>query len=127
MTSPSTSPMTTTEDLAAVQAAVRDYIEGWYAGDVVRMDRALHHDLAKRIPQEDGERGLRSVTKERMLALTADGGGDMDDPAYEMAVDEVAGDIASVRLVSPEYVDFLHLAKTEDGWSIVSVLFHMRD
>ena len=123
---PTTSPASDTQDLAAVEAAARDYIEGWYAGDVERMDRALHDDLVKRIPLDEAESGLREVTKARMLEMTADGGGDMADPAYDILVDEIADDIASVRLISPEYVDYLHLAKTSSGWRIVSVLFHMR-
>ena len=35
-------------DRAAIEACVRDYIEGWYTGDAARMDRALHPELAKR-------------------------------------------------------------------------------
>ena len=43
-------------DKVAVREAVLDYIEGWYAGDAERMERALHPDLAKRIVVEkDGD------------------------------------------------------------------------
>jgi hypothetical protein len=42
--------MSTTEpgEAAAVEAVVRDYIDGWHAGDEQRMARALHDDLVKR-------------------------------------------------------------------------------
>ena len=33
-------------DEDAVVATVRDYFEGWFDGDPVRMERALHKDLA---------------------------------------------------------------------------------
>jgi hypothetical protein len=62
-----------------------------------------------------------------MLELTAGGGGDMADPEYETVVFEVSEDIASVRVTSPEYVDFLQLARATDGWKIVNVLFRNRD
>ena len=35
-------------DLAAIEACVRDYFEGWFDGDAARMERALHPELAKR-------------------------------------------------------------------------------
>jgi hypothetical protein len=65
---------------------VRDSIEGWYSGDTARMDHALHNDLVKRLPVVDETTGdgLRPVTKERMLELTAGGGRDMPDPEFEI-------------------------------------------
>ena len=47
--------------------------------------------------------------------------------AIASIVFELSGDIASARVTSPEYVDFLQLARTTDGWKIVNVLFHFRD
>lgn len=112
----------------AVEAVARDYIEGWYTGDVERMDRALHDDLVKRIPVEDslGAR-LHPISKARMVELTADGGGEDPEAVVEIVVDAVSNDIATARVRSPEYVDYLHLARTPDGWKIVNVLFVRRD
>lgn len=61
-----------------------------------------------------------------MLELTADGGGDAPDAHVQIAVDGVSADIASVRVISPDYVDHLHLARTADGSKIANVLFHNR-
>ena len=123
----SSSPRVPSPDVAEVEAIARDYIEGWYSGDVVRMDRALHDDLVKRIPGDEHPESIREVTKKRMLALTAQGGGELIDPEFEILVDDVAEDIATVRVLSPEYLDYLHIAKTSEGWKIVNVLFHTRD
>jgi hypothetical protein len=113
------------DDTIQIEAAASDYIEGWYGGDVTRMDRCLHDDLAKRIPiSVEGD--LRAVSKARMLELTAAGGGDMIDPEYETLVFQVSQDIASAVVTSPEYVDFLQLARTIDGWKIVNILFRNR-
>ena len=114
---------------AAVAAVAADYIEGWYHGDVARMDRALHMDLMKRIMVYDegsGSSTFRQVTKERMVEMTASGGGEDPDPAFEVIVDDISGEIATARTVSPEYIDYLQLVKTPDGWKIANVLFRMR-
>jgi hypothetical protein len=33
----------------------------------------------------------------------------------------------TARVASLEYLDYLHFAKTEDGWKVVNVPFHARD
>lgn len=114
------------QDAEQIKAAAADYVAGWYSGNVERMDRCLHEDLVKRTPlTESGD--LRMVTKARMLELTAAGGGESPDPDFETVVFEISGDIATARVTSPEYVDFLQLARTPDGWKIVNVLFRYLD
>src|ERR687897_708241 len=49
-----TMPEPESDDEAAIVRAVLDYFEGWYDGDPVRMERALHPDLAKRRLDDDG-------------------------------------------------------------------------
>ena len=44
-------------DSAGIRAAALDYIEGWYTGNPVRMERALHPELAKRIVRTDSASG----------------------------------------------------------------------
>ena len=121
---------TSSSDVGEVESVVRDYIEGWYTGDAGRMDRALHEDLVKRIPVHEGSPAmtrLHPVTKSRMLEMTAEGGGKNPEAAFEISVDDVSTDIATARVLSPEYLDYLHLAKTQEGWKIVNALFHVRD
>jgi hypothetical protein len=116
-------------EVAAVEAVAADYIEGWYQGDVARMDRALHDDLAKRTAVHDeasDTQTLRVVTKQRMLGLTASGGGDDPYASCVITVDDISGEIASARTVSPEYVDYLQLVKTPGGWKIANILFRTR-
>ena len=113
------------DDTTQIQAVTSDYIQGWYSGDVERMDRCLHADLVKRIPTST-EGDLRAISKARMLELTAGGGGEMVDPEYETVVFHISQDIASAAVTSPEYVDLLQLARTTDGWKIVNILFRNR-
>lgn len=116
-------------EVAAIEAVAADYIEGWYRGDESRMDRALHADLVKRTLVTDetiGDAPLRVVTKHRMLEMTAEGGGEDPDSTFDVAVDDISGDIASARTVSKEYVDYLQLVNTPKGWKIANILFRMR-
>jgi len=119
---------TTNETRSSIEGTIRDYIEGWYQGDAERMDRALHEDLVKRTPStDDGHGGLREVTKARMVDLTKGGGGDTPGAEYEIVVHHVSGRIASARVHSPDYVDYLQLVETDEGWKIANVLFRTHD
>ncbi|PRX57509.1 nuclear transport factor 2 family protein [Flagellimonas meridianipacifica] len=117
------------EEKTAVENALLDYIEGWYKGDTVRIDRSLHDDLVKRIPikdSSDSDIKLRMVPKSVMVELTGKGGGENPDAEYQIFVDDIEKDIATARVLSPEYLDYLHLAKTNEGWQIVNILFRKR-
>ena len=51
------------DNRAAIVTTALDYIEGFYDGDAVRMERSLHPELAKRIayvdPATERSRGRR--------------------------------------------------------------------
>ena len=108
-------------DHAAVTSTARDYFEGWFAGDVERMDRVLHPDLVKR--RVGSELGITS--KERMLELTRRGEGAQDgiDRTLEIEVEDVFGDIASVTVHSAVYHEYIQLVRTQAGWQIANALW----
>jgi Putative lumazine-binding len=120
----------TSSDEAAVVAAALDYFEGWFEGDTTRMDRALHPGLAKRsLSQVDPDSTeLRSLTKERMVELTAAGGGKDESPDGGLRIDievvDLHGNVASVVVRSAVYREYLHLVRTDEGWKIVNALWH---
>ncbi len=115
-------------DLAAIRQAALDYMQGWYEGDVERMRRSLHPELAKRAilldPQTGAER-VQHLTQRNMLDMTQRGGGDapVDKRRYEVSILDLNGDIASVRADSYDYVDYLHLARCAGQWLIVNALY----
>ena len=98
-----------------------DYFEGWFDGDVTRMHRALHPDLVKR----RGGETLGVTTKERMLELTREGAGreDAADRWLDVVVEDVAGEIASVRVRSAVSYEYLQLVRTSLGWKIANALW----
>jgi putative lumazine-binding protein len=117
-------------DEAAVVAAALDYFEGWFEADPARMDRALHPELAKRsLSQSDPDSPeLRHLTKERMVELTAAGGGKGEIPDGGLRIDvevvDLYGNTASVVIRSAVYREYLHLVRTDEGWKIVNALWH---
>jgi hypothetical protein len=108
-----------------ITQAVLDYFEGWFDGEVARMDRALHPNLVKRWPGEEQAASLGVTTKERMIELTAAGAGAEDgaDRRLDIEVADVYEDIASVIVRSAVYHEYLHLVRTRDGWKIANALW----
>src|SRR5690242_17699714 len=114
------------QDLTEIRQAALDYAEGWYEGDAERMRRCLHPELAKRaiLPNpQTGEERFHHLSQQQMVAKTAQGGGSEGVPAekrtYDVTILDVYGDIATVRADTYEYVDYLHLARSQGRWLIV--------
>jgi hypothetical protein len=65
------------DDKEAIVAVALDYFEGWFGGDVARMDEALHPELAKRSLEirDSGSERLETLTKQVMLDATREGVG----------------------------------------------------
>jgi Putative lumazine-binding len=114
-------------DQELIIAAVLNYVEGWYTADAERMTRALHPKIAKRRVTPEGE--TWDVTGDWMIEATKNGQGTIDDPERgrkDITVLDIAGSIASVKLVSEKFDDYLHLVKQENAWVIVNALWDFR-
>jgi Putative lumazine-binding len=114
----------TDADRDAIVAAALDYYEGWFDGNAMRMERALHPELAKRGLTEDEK--VETDTARSMIDATADGVGrkrDVPDRRIEVDVNHMHGDIASAVVTSAVYVDYLHLVRVGGRWKIVNALW----
>lgn len=115
---------------AAIEQTVRDYFEGWFHADPVRMKRALHPELVKRSLEKDasGRETLRTISAEWMIDATARGEGKKENPGnlrIEIEVEDVLGELANVTVRSAVYTEYLHLARTSDGWKIVNDVWQL--
>lgn len=113
---------------AAIEKAALDYIEGWYEGDAQRMERALHPDLSKKgvqILPKTGRTVFSFASASMMVEYTKAGLGKNPEKKQkiEVAILDVFKNTASVKTVSPDFVDYLHLAKYNGEWKIVNVLW----
>jgi hypothetical protein len=120
-------------DKAAITATALDYIEGWYAGDAERMERALHPDLAKRIvrphPENKNFSRLDNMSALSLIQGTRRGGGKQtpkEKQIKEVTILDVFGNAASVKIVASDWIDYLHIAKFNGRWVIVNVLWELK-
>jgi hypothetical protein len=128
------------DDEAAIVGTVLDYFEGWFQGDAIRMERALHPELAKRCLGGDrrwwGEAGgeatgpeaLVTTTAREMINATAEGVGKerarvVDDLRIQVQVEDVYDTIAAATVRSAVYREYLHLVRTLEGWKIANALW----
>ena len=118
-------------DSAAIRATALDYIEGWYAGDAARMERALHPDLAKRIVRtgQDGSSSLSHRTAEQLVEATRGGYGKQtpkDEQQKDLTILDVYGGAAVVKIVARDWIDYLQLGKFDSRWMIINVLWELK-
>jgi len=118
-------------DQHAVRAVVADYIEAYYSGDAARMEKSLHPRYLKHTisgpeskPRMTEHTGLEMVEEVRAAGpapLPA------SERREEISVLDVSGDIASAKLTTSHWVDYLTLAKWNGEWKIVSVVLREND
>lgn len=119
-------------DSAAIRATALDYIEGWYQADASRMARAVHPELVKRLHLRVAEvhrSYVQTMGSSALVTSTARGGGS-DAPESERRSEVRILDIfrgaASVRVDAHDWVDYLQMVRTDDGWKILNVLWELR-
>jgi Putative lumazine-binding len=118
-------------DSAAIRETAMDYMQGWYTGNVERMSRSLHPDLAKRIVNTDssGASRLGHMGADRLIEGTRRGFG-TDAPAdkrqSDVAILDIFGNTASVRATMQEWIDYMHMGKVNGRWVIINVLWEMK-
>jgi hypothetical protein len=118
-------------DKAAITQTALDYLEGWYAGDGERMERALHPELAKRIVRSNaqGQSRLDQMSAMTLVQGTRRGGGKetpKDKQQKDITILDVFGNAATVKAVASDWVDYLHIAKANGRWVIVNVLWELK-
>ena len=118
-------------DKAAITQTALDYLEGWYAADGERMEKALHPELAKRIVRTnaEGQSRLDQMGAMTLVQYTRRGGGKntpRDKQQKDVTILDVFGNTASVKAVAADWIDYLHVAKSNGKWVIVNVLWEMK-
>ena len=105
-------------DSQAIEQTALDYIEGWYEGNVTRMERSLHPDLVKRVIRNNK---LDLMTKSTLVEHTRHG--KIKGKSWKVNIFDVYDNIATVKVDSTDYMDYLQVGKVGGKWVIVNVLW----
>lgn len=112
----------------AVRSTVTNYIEAYWTGDARRMEQTLHPHYLKHVVH--GEIPMREKTGAEMVNEVAKNG-PADFPAAskteKVEVLDVAGTIASAKLITPGWTDYVTLEKVDGQWKILSVVQRIDD
>jgi len=117
-------------DSTAIVATALDYIDGFYTGDAVRMERAVHPDLAKRIVGDPAgpDSKLQNMTADQLVQATASGsGGRIPDAAKkeDVKILDIYNNMAAVRIDAGLWIDYLQLSRWNGEWKIINVLWEL--
>jgi len=102
---------------------VTNYIEAYYTGDAHRMEQTLHPHYLKHMIH--GDIPMRDKTGPQMVAEVRKNGPAVLSAAQkreQVIVLDVARYIASAKLVTPGWTDYVTLSKVDSQWEILSVV-----
>lgn len=120
----------TAEDKNAIKTACMDYIDGYFSRDVARMERGIHPELTKVIPAvlpKTGKTMLNKTTASLLIAYTKVKSGLLPKEKRKINVKilDIKENIAMAEVISSLFYDYLQLAKINNQWKIVNVLWKM--
>lgn len=121
-------PVEIDKEKAAVEATIRNYIDGWYEGSAERMAKALHPALMKCgvMQKKTGGLYLQPIGHSAMVEYASRGGGKPKDgsmPENEVIVFDISGNIALAKSISPDFIDLIELVKLDGEWKIIHVVW----
>lgn len=120
-----------TEDYKNIESAILGYVEGIYEGDSTLMEKSIHPELRKRgyrynMEEKKYSDHLDMTYKELVhLAATwnADGKREIAGLPKEVKIFEISDKTASAKVTAKWGIDYFHLAKLDNQWYIMNVLW----
>lgn len=119
-------------DRAAVERAVRDYVDALYLVEPELIERSVDPELQKfgYWRNEQGEYSRLAMTRDELQELASRWNSDGhvgDDAVKQIVVYEVLEKIACAKLVADWGVDYMHLVKVDDEqgsrWLITQIVW----
>ena len=114
-------------EMKAIEKAAFDYVDGVLSGDAARVENALHPEVHKLfIMALPSGREITSPTT-RSVLIEGSAAGMFNLPDEERVVKvkilDVYKNVATVRVDSPQYVDYIHIGKINGEWKVFNVLW----
>ena len=104
-----------------------NYITSWYAGNTAQIKQALHPKLVKRRVVSTSE--VWDVSYDWMINAVESCTGCIDSVKKgqkDIQILDQTGDVASIKVISNEFSDYLHLVKFNNQWKIVNALWEYK-
>ncbi len=120
------------QDSIKVLETVNLYNQGWYEGDSIKMGKALHPELVKRIVRKFKDTGndvVNNLSYNLMIQYIIAGYGThtpKDKQNDKVTIHDIYGNIACVKVESVEIVEYLHLVKYNEDWKVLNVLWDVK-
>ncbi len=119
-----------TGDVAGVERAALDYLEGFYEGDQGKIRRGVHPDVVKYgffVPRDADHYSGEPMSFQEMLdfaqSVSESGNHPPETAPKEVKILEVLDQTAAARVTAWWGSDYLHLAKYDGEWKIIHVLW----
>lgn len=107
--------------------AALDYIDGYITNDPERHARAYHSECVKRRYDKNEKYDIAELVVLTPQIMTDYASvAQIADRDREVIIDAISDDIASVRIYSTRWVDFLHIVKARGEWRLFHVTWHDR-
>jgi hypothetical protein len=121
-------PNSGNEHEGSIRDAAVDYMQSWLDGDPDRMRQCLHPDLAKRRVRDtdSGDLALWEVPAGDLIDDVIDGPKVQYAGDFEITILDADDEVASVRILSQPFNEYLHLARFGDRWLVVNALYRRR-
>ena len=120
----------TSNDSLRIISSSLDYVEGWYEGNPRRLKQSLHKKLAKRQISNDPVTERSRVTHMNgwqltMIANLSGGGSRVPENEWNISIQilDISGNVASVKVESRDFTEYLHLARVSDDWVLVNIIW----
>ncbi len=117
-------------ELKQIEATVRDYVEGYFESDADRVAKAVHPEFVKRSirPQLVTGRDFLSEFQGSHFIEHVRGKPKrkQDMGKVEIQTLDTADDMATVKLLTARWLEYLHLAKFNGEWRIINTLWRER-
>jgi len=111
---------------AAITVVAQSYMDAYYTADAARMQKTLHPDFHKRTLQTvKGHTEISEDSVQSMVEGVRLGSG-KEIPAAErvqkIELLDVYRDVASVKVITGRWIDYMHLSKLNGEWRVLDVV-----
>jgi hypothetical protein len=118
-------------DSLMIRESSLNYIEGFYTNDFKRVEKAIHPELAKRIFVKDSIDGsmLKNMGASELLYNAKKFKKSLNQSSElfkaTVTIFDFSKDIATVKVIQNKmnFFDYLHLAKINNEWKIINLLW----